>query len=132
MIGSAGRKRVGQKVASPDELNWDLLRRYGQVTRHRSYSEAARAIGVQRSTVGQWVLELEAEFGCKLIHRHPGGPEFALTPDGAALRRWLVVAEAHLSRLLGGQSENDIKQDDWRYVEDALVLLSHANRRRQR
>ncbi|HJU30330.1 MAG TPA: LysR family transcriptional regulator, partial [Hyphomicrobiaceae bacterium] len=60
--------------------SWDDLRVLLAVARHGSLSGAARALGVNHSTVLRRVAALEAAIGTRLFDRLPGG--YALTPAG--------------------------------------------------
>lgn len=62
---------------------WDDLRYFAAVVRQGSLSAAARALGVNHSTVSRRVAALEAQSGVVLFDRLPEG--YVLTQAGAAL-----------------------------------------------
>jgi DNA-binding transcriptional LysR family regulator len=65
-------------------LDWNDLRHFLAVTRHGSTIAAAKALGVNQSTVHRRLCELERQLGCRLIERHPTG--YRLTVLGEELR----------------------------------------------
>jgi len=70
-------------------FDWDDLRHLVAVARHGSTLSAARALGVNQSTVQRRLHELEARLGLRLVERLPEG--YRLTEAGAAV---LPAAEA--------------------------------------
>lgn len=78
----------------------DDLRFFLEVARTRRLVAAARALGVEHTTVGRRVSQLERAAGTRLFDRTPGGWE--LTEAGQAL---LVHAEAIESSLLAAAEE---------------------------
>ncbi|MEX2743282.1 MULTISPECIES: LysR family transcriptional regulator [Rhizobium] len=64
-------------------LGWDDIRYFIAVARHGSTLSAARAMGVNQSTVHRRVAELEGRIGHGLVRRHPSG--YQLTELGLAL-----------------------------------------------
>lgn len=64
-------------------LEWDDLRHFLAIARHRTLSGAARALGVQQSTMGRRLEALEARVGAKLLQKTPAG--FVLTEVGEAI-----------------------------------------------
>jgi len=54
-------------------LDWDDLRYFLAVARHRSTIAAGRALKVNQSTVHRRLTELERRIGRKLVKRHPTG-----------------------------------------------------------
>ncbi|WP_153100822.1 helix-turn-helix domain-containing protein [Paraburkholderia hayleyella] len=123
---------VRRNVATSRDLNWDLFRRFLQVTGYRSYTEAARGLGVHRPTVGQWIVDLEAALGLNLVIRYPGGRDFGLTPEGLKLRRLLIIGDARLSEILGLQPDGRNTRDAWSYVDEAFAALLQASKMRNR
>ncbi len=68
--------------------DWDDLRYFLAVGRHGSTLAAARALGVNQSTVHRRLVELERSIGCRLVERQPTG--YRLTDLG---REMLVHAQ---------------------------------------
>lgn len=64
-------------------MDWNDLRDFLAISRHRTLSAAADALGVQQSTMGRRLKALEARVGAKLLHRTPAG--FVLTATGEAI-----------------------------------------------
>lgn len=64
-------------------MDWDDLRDFLAISRHRTLSAAANALGVQQSTMGRRLKALEARVGAKLLQRTPTG--FVLTAAGEAI-----------------------------------------------
>lgn len=69
---------------NPRMFDWNGLRYFLAVAQHGSTLGAARALGVNQSTVHRRLLELERRIGHALVRRHPTG--YQLTELGEALR----------------------------------------------
>jgi len=54
-------------------MQWDDLRHVLALSRHRTLSDAARELGVARTTVGRRIQALETRLGVKLFDAHPEG-----------------------------------------------------------
>ncbi len=54
-------------------FDWDDLRYLIAVSRHGSTLAAAKALGVNQSTVHRRLAELETLVGLALVKRHPSG-----------------------------------------------------------
>ena len=63
-------------------LVWDDLRYVLAVRRHGSLARAAKALGLNKSTVSRRIAAIEGELGVALLQRGPNGYEF--TPAGEA------------------------------------------------
>ncbi|MBY6265159.1 LysR family transcriptional regulator [Azospirillum sp. 412522] len=84
--------------------NWDDLRYLLAVARHGSLSAAARALGVNHSTVLRRVTALEQAMGAQLFDKMPGG--YVLTSAGDEMHRVAQKMEEDLAaanRLLSGR-----------------------------
>jgi DNA-binding transcriptional LysR family regulator len=64
-------------------LDWNDLRHFLAVARHGSTIAAAKALGVNQSTVHRRLSELERQLGRRLVERHPSG--YRLTAVGEEL-----------------------------------------------
>lgn len=73
-------------------MNWDDLRYVLALVRHRTASEAARRLGVARTTVGRRVQALEAALGVRLFDVLPEG--MVPTAAGQDLARLAEEVEA--------------------------------------
>lgn len=62
-------------------MNWDDLRFFLVLSRHRTLSSAARELRVAQPTVGRRISALERRVGAELFVRSSSG--FSLTPSGA-------------------------------------------------
>ena len=85
-------------------LDWDDLRFFLSVARHRSLSAAAKELRVAQSTVGRRLASLESSLGVRLLNRTPDG--YVATPAGKEVlaRAELLEAEAlSLERTVGGR-----------------------------
>lgn len=85
--------------ASPDDILGMAF--FARVVEARSFSDAARALGVSKSAVSARVARLEARLGVTLLHRTTR--RIALTADGVRLyeRCARVVAEADEAAQIG-------------------------------
>ena len=77
-------------------LDWDDLRFFLEIARHRSLAAAARKLNVTQSTVGRRLSSLEIRIGVRLLHRVADG--FVLTLAGKAVLENVerIENEAHL------------------------------------
>ena len=64
-------------------LDWDDLQTFLALARHGSLSAAARAMGVQQTTMGRRLAGMEARTGAKLLQRTASG--LVPTPVGEAI-----------------------------------------------
>ena len=64
-------------------MDWNDLRDFLAISRHRTLSAAAEALGVQQSTMGRRLKALEARIGARLLKRTATG--FILTTAGEAI-----------------------------------------------
>jgi DNA-binding transcriptional LysR family regulator len=81
-------------------MNWDDLRFFLLVSRHRTLSAAARELKVAQPTVGRRLSALEKRLGATLFAR--GSTGFALTSSGA---RALAFAERMEQDALGAERQ---------------------------
>lgn len=84
-------------------MDWDDLRLLLAVAEHGSFAAAARALGVDHTTVLRRVNAFEAAHGLRLFDRLPGGttPTAAGEELAAAARRMAAEADALGRRLAG-------------------------------
>ena len=64
-------------------LDWDDLRYFLAIARHRTLSGAARSLHVQQSTMGRRLDALQARAGATLLQKTPSG--YTLTPAGESV-----------------------------------------------
>ncbi len=77
--------------------SWDDLRIFLAVARAGSLSGAARALGVNHSTVFRRIGAFEEALGVRLFERQPGG--YLLTPAGEELRDGALRVEEEIASL---------------------------------
>jgi molybdate transport repressor ModE-like protein len=78
-------------------FDWNDLRYLLAVARQGSTLAAARALGVNQSTVHRRVAELERQIGLRLVHRHPTG--YRLTEMGEQLLADFAGVEESVTKL---------------------------------
>jgi len=81
----------GWPVSSPDDLNWDDLRYFLRAAQAQTLAGAARALGVEHSTIGRRLSALEQALGAPIVLRNPDGLQ--LTPLGERLLPLVVEVE---------------------------------------
>jgi len=118
VVGTLGhRRQCGQvKILTMSvrkqthELDWEDLRYFLALTRHRSLSATARDLRVTHATVSRRVTSLESLLRRPLFERRAGG--YALTPQGQALfdeaNAMEEVASAVLRRIDSGDELNGL------------------------
>jgi len=81
-------------------MNWDDYQIFLALQRGQSHARAARALGVNATTIGRRLAALEGALGARLFQRTPAG--LSLTPSGEAI---LVRVERVEAELLAAQRE---------------------------
>jgi DNA-binding transcriptional LysR family regulator len=76
-------------------FDWNDLRHFLAVARHGSTIQAAKAMGINQSTVQRRIASLERNLGRPLFERRTGG--YRLTPLGEELRPIAERVEAHVT-----------------------------------
>lgn len=122
-------------MAGDTDPDWGDLQHFAAVARGGSVGAAARALGVNHSTVLRRLASLEAALGARLFDRLPSG--YALTAAGNALADRLdgvadVVATAQRRLLgLGEAIEGPIRLEVPDVLLDALLMPLLATFRRE-
>ncbi|RQS28003.1 LysR family transcriptional regulator [Burkholderia sp. Bp8992] len=113
----------------PPQFNWNLLKAFVGAAQYRSITEAARAIGVHRSTLSQKIAELERVLGQPLMERRAGKDGFRLTAFGERLCALVARFDRDLTALHGNPGNAptafdavDVLAD----VETAMEALKRA------
>ena len=75
-------KRAMNKLPRPDSLDWEDIRYFAALARHRTLDATARALDCTPARVERRVRNLESQLGQPLFARRSGG--FQLNPAGAA------------------------------------------------
>lgn len=70
-------------MGAPKELDWDDLRYFLRAVRAETLAGAARAMGVEHTTIGRRLTALERSLGASVVLRGPEG--LRVTPLGARL-----------------------------------------------
>ncbi len=86
--------------------NWDDLRLFLAVARHRSLTGAGREVRLDPATMGRRVARLELELGLQLFRKSPRGYE--LTEAGARLQARAEAAEAAIRAAGAGVQADDL------------------------
>ena len=104
-------------------MDWDDLRFFQTLIRHKTLSEAARHLHVTQSTIGRRLASLEASLGVRLAYRTREG--YVPTAAGEAIREHIerVEAEAQaVRRIVGGL---DQRLEGVVRVTSTALLASH-------
>lgn len=104
--------------------NWDDLRILLAVARTDTMVAAARALGIDESTVARRLSALEARLRAKLVARTPAG--VALTSEGAVLVARLERAEAEIETALSAAAGADARVAGTVRVTACPVIIDHA------
>jgi DNA-binding transcriptional LysR family regulator len=104
-------------------LDWNDLRFFLAVARHRSLSAAARNLDVAQSTVGRRLAALEADLGVRLLDRTPDG--YVPTPAGREARRQAERLEAEALSLERNVAGHDSRLDGMVRIACAETLATH-------
>jgi molybdate transport repressor ModE-like protein len=83
-------------------FDWDDLKHFLAFARTGSMLAAAKALGVNQSTVARRLAELEELLGHRLVERHPGGYRLTeigeqLQPDAERIEAAVAAFERHLA-----------------------------------
>ncbi|PSL20701.1 LysR family transcriptional regulator [Shimia abyssi] len=106
--------------------NWDDLRLFLAVARHRGLSPAARETGNSPATLGRRMMALEQRLARDLFHRHDRG--YTLTAQGQTLLSDLTDLEPRLARILAPAKQDalplvKVSAGSW----TSLALLNNIN-----
>jgi DNA-binding transcriptional LysR family regulator len=82
-------------MATTEELDWDDLRYFLCAVRAKTLAGAARAMGVEHTTIGRRLTALERSFGASVVLRGPEG--LRLTPYGEKLTPLVEEVERAVS-----------------------------------
>ena len=86
-------------------FEWDDLRFFLGVCRHKTVSAAGQQLGVDHATVSRRIARLEHALNTKLFEHRPTG--FVLTPAGTRLQRMAEVVEASINACEAELSDED-------------------------
>ena len=82
-------------MPSADDFNWDDLRFFLRAAQTKTLAGAARAMGVEHTTIGRRLSALERELGAPLVLRGPEG--LTLTPLGERIAPLVLEVERAVS-----------------------------------
>lgn len=85
------------------QMQWDDARVFLAISRERSFSAAARRLGVQVSTVSRRLSSLEQQLGFTLVERSVSG--YVLNRAGVELRQTAIRIE---KEILGFTAQNEV------------------------
>lgn len=112
MIGgpwvNMGRSQGRREVVVPRRyrrFEWDDLRFFLGVCRHKTVSATGQQLGVDHATVSRRIARLEHALNTKLFEHRPTG--FVPTPAGARLQRMAEVVEASVNACEAELSDAD-------------------------
>ena len=89
-------------------VDWSDLRYLLAVARHGSTTAAAKALGVNQSTVHRRLAELERQLGRRLVERYPAGYQLTALGEELRLLAERVEAGVHDFERLAASSEIDL------------------------
>jgi DNA-binding transcriptional LysR family regulator len=104
-------------------LDWDDLRFFLAVARHRTLAAAARHLHVTQSTVSRRLASLQARMGVRLLHRMADG--YILTLAGETIRAHVERVEAEalsVERAVAGQ---DVRLEGLVRVAGSQLVTSY-------
>lgn len=104
-------------------LDWDDLRFFLALARHRGLLAAANELHVAQSTVGRRLASVEASLGVRLLNRTPDGYVMTRAGEDVLTRAERLEAEAlAIERIIGGQ---DARLEGLVRVTSAEALSSY-------
>ena len=103
------------KLHTARMLEWDDLRYFLAFARVGSMQAAAKALGVNQSTVQRRLAELESRLGQRLVERHLGG--YRLTELGGELRAAAEAVESAVAAFEHRLATCD-KRPHWHHSRD--------------
>ena len=104
-------------------LDWDNLRFFLAVARHRTLAGAAKQLHVTQSTVSRRLTALQEDMGVRLLQRTSDG--YVVTVAGDRIREHVELVEEHamaVERVVAGQ---DIRLEGVVRVASAQLLANH-------
>ncbi len=104
-------------------LDWDDLRFFLAVARHRTLSLAAKHLHVTQSTVSRRLATLQEGMGVRLLQRTAEG--YVLTLAGESIRLHVERIEAEASMAERAVAGQDVRQEGLVRVASSQVLTSH-------
>jgi DNA-binding transcriptional LysR family regulator len=104
-------------------LDWDDLRFFLAIARHRSLAAAARHLHVTQSTVGRRLASLQAGMGVRLLQRTAEG--YILTLAGESIRAHVERVEAEALSVEHAVAGHDVRLEGMVRVSSSQLVMSH-------
>ena len=104
-------------------LDWDDLRFFLAVARHRTYSAAARELRVTQSTVGRRLASLQASLGVRLLQRTDDG--YVMTMAGKVVFKRLCRVEDDLLSIEHAVGGHDVRLGGLVRVTSSQLVTSY-------
>ena len=104
-------------------LDWDDLRFFLAVARHRTLAAAARHLSVTQSTVSRRLASLQEGMGVRLLQRVPDG--YMLTLAGESIRAHVERVEAEAFSVMHAVAGHDVRLEGTVRVAGSQMLTSH-------
>jgi DNA-binding transcriptional LysR family regulator len=105
-------------------LDWDDLRFFLAVARHRTLAAAARHLQVTQTTVSRRLTSLQAKMGVRLLQRTSDG--YGLTLAGESIRPHVERLEAEAILVERTVAGHDMRPDGLVRVTGSQLLTSHV------
>jgi len=104
-------------------LDWDDLRFFLAVARHRTLAAAAKQLQVTQSTVSRRLASLQAGMGVRLLNRSADG--YVLTPAGESIRAHVERVEIEAISVERAVAGHDIRLEGLVRVASSQLITSH-------
>ena len=104
-------------------LDWDDLRFFLAIARHRTLAAAARHLHVTQSTVGRRLASLQAGMGVRLLQRTADG--YVLTLAGESIRSRVERVEAEALSVEHAVAGHDVRLEGVVRVSSSQLVTSH-------
>jgi DNA-binding transcriptional LysR family regulator len=104
-------------------LDWDDLRFFLAIARHRTLAAAARHLHVTQSTVGRRLASLQAGMGVRLLQRMADG--YVLTLAGESIRSHVERVEAEALSVEHAVAGHDVRLEGVVRVSSSQLVTSH-------
>jgi DNA-binding transcriptional LysR family regulator len=104
-------------------LDWDDLRFFLAIARHRTLAAAARHLHVTQSTVGRRLASLQAGMGVRLLQRTAEG--YMLTLAGESIRSRVERVEAEALSVEHAVAGHDVRLEGVVRVSSSQLIMSH-------
>jgi DNA-binding transcriptional LysR family regulator len=112
-----------QICTDPAMLDWDDLRFFLAVARHRTLAAAAKRLHVTQSTVSRRLASLQAGMGVRLLHRLADG--YALTLAGETIRAHVERVEAEALSVERAVARQDVRLEGLVRVSGSQLVTSY-------